>query len=92
MGATISTDLQTSGAVLVLAGELDVRSTSEIRSALHEHIRVHGSYTDGRVLESFTPRWNSLSLFKVPALHCVSYVTPWAAGPRLAVTGWLRGA
>ncbi|HVK30214.1 MAG TPA: STAS domain-containing protein [Nocardioides sp.] len=46
----ISTDLQTTGAVLVLAGDLDVRSTSEIRAALDEHIRVHGSYTDGRVL------------------------------------------
>ena len=34
MGAMISTDLQTTGAVLVLAGDLDVRSTSEIRAAL----------------------------------------------------------
>ena len=50
MGATISTDLQTTGAVLVLAGELDVRSTGEIRTALYEHLRVHGSYTHGRVL------------------------------------------
>ena len=50
MGAMISTDLQTTGAVLVLAGDLDVRSTSEIRAALYEHLRVHGSYTDGRIL------------------------------------------
>ncbi|HWJ08637.1 MAG TPA: STAS domain-containing protein [Nocardioides sp.] len=50
MGATISTDLHDSGAVLVLAGDLDVRSTSEIRAALDEHLRVHGSATDGRVL------------------------------------------
>ncbi len=50
MGAMITTDLQTTGAVLVLAGDLDVRSTSEIRAALYEHLRVHGSYTDGRIL------------------------------------------
>ncbi|MEV5000756.1 STAS domain-containing protein [Nocardioides sp. LML1-1-1.1] len=47
---TISTDLDTTGAVLVLEGDLDVRSTGEIRAALYEHLRVHGSYTGGRVV------------------------------------------
>lgn len=33
------------------------------------------------------PRWNSLSLFRVPRLHEVTEVQP-AAAPRLAITGW----
>jgi Rps23 Pro-64 3,4-dihydroxylase Tpa1-like proline 4-hydroxylase len=44
---------------------------------------------DGRVLDSFLPRWNTLSLFAVPAGHAVSLVAPWAAQDRLAITGWL---
>ena len=44
---------------------------------------------DGRVQESFLPRWNTLSLFAVPSGHAVSLVAPWAAGERLAITGWL---
>lgn len=46
---------------------------------------------DGRVQETFLPRWNSLSLFRVPAGHQVSMVMPWADGDRLAITGWLLG-
>lgn len=44
---------------------------------------------DGRVLDTFLPRWNTLSLFAVPAGHAVSLVAPWAAQERLAITGWL---
>lgn len=44
---------------------------------------------DGRVVDTFLPRWNSLSLFKVPAGHAVSLVAPWADQERLAITGWL---
>ena len=47
---TISTDIRPTGGVLVLAGDLDVRSTGELRDALYEHLRVHGSYTGGRVV------------------------------------------
>jgi len=43
---------------------------------------------EGNVLETFLPRWNSLSLFRVPQRHQVTFVTPWAAGPRHALTGW----
>ncbi|MGA7966728.1 MAG: 2OG-Fe(II) oxygenase family protein [Gammaproteobacteria bacterium] len=43
-----------------------------------------------RVTESWVPRFNSLSLFKVPAWHCVSCVAPYATAPRLAITGWFR--
>jgi SM-20-related protein len=42
----------------------------------------------GTVLETFMPRWNSLSLFRVPQGHQVTLVAPWAARPRYAVTGW----
>ncbi|WP_159431048.1 2OG-Fe(II) oxygenase [Fontimonas thermophila] len=38
--------------------------------------------------EVFVPRFNSLSLFKVPMRHYVSFVAPWARQPRLAITGW----
>ncbi|GAA4857348.1 2OG-Fe(II) oxygenase [Luteimonas vadosa] len=43
---------------------------------------------DGRVVETYLPRYNSLSLFKVPAGHAVSLVAPWADQDRLAITGW----
>ncbi len=43
---------------------------------------------DGDVLETFLPRWNSLSLFRVPQRHQVTFVVPWAAHPRHAITGW----
>jgi Rps23 Pro-64 3,4-dihydroxylase Tpa1-like proline 4-hydroxylase len=44
---------------------------------------------EGAVVESFLPRWNTLSIFKVPAPHCVSFVAPYARAPRLSITGWL---
>jgi SM-20-related protein len=43
---------------------------------------------DGGVTETFLPRWNSLSLFRVPQRHQVTLVAPWAAQPRHAITGW----
>lgn len=43
---------------------------------------------DGGVIDTYLPRWNSLSLFKVPAGHAVSLVAPWADADRLAITGW----
>jgi len=42
-----------------------------------------------RLVESFVPYWNTLSLFRVPQSHTVSLVTPWAGADRLAITGWL---
>ncbi len=44
----------------------------------------------GDVRHGYTPRMNALNLFAVPQPHSVSQVTPFAAGPRLAITGWLR--
>ncbi|MEZ5458285.1 MAG: 2OG-Fe(II) oxygenase family protein [Steroidobacteraceae bacterium] len=45
---------------------------------------------DGHVSEAYVPRFNALNIFAVPQLHGVSMVTPFAAGARYAVTGWLR--
>lgn len=42
------------------------------------------------VLDTFTPHWNSLSLFRVPHQHVVTQVTPWALDARYSITGWLR--
>lgn len=42
----------------------------------------------GNVVDTFVPRFNSLSLFKVPFGHVVTPVAPWAGAPRLAITGW----
>lgn len=43
---------------------------------------------EGAVVETFLPRWNSMSVFRVPTPHCVSQVAAWAGAPRLAITGW----
>lgn len=52
---------------------------------------LHFVDAEGNIVDTFLPRWNSLSLFKVPYGHFVSLVAPWAREPRLAVTGWFRG-
>lgn len=44
----------------------------------------------GRVVRSVTPAFNTISLFRVPAEHCVSPVASFATGARYAITGWLR--
>ncbi|HEV8693699.1 MAG TPA: 2OG-Fe(II) oxygenase family protein [Lysobacter sp.] len=43
---------------------------------------------DGHITDTLLPRWNTLSLFAVPAGHAVSLVAPWAREDRLAITGW----
>lgn len=42
----------------------------------------------GGAADSYVPHFNSLSLFRVPTKHIVSYVAPYAAAPRLSITGW----
>lgn len=49
---------------------------------------LHFTDAAGAVTRTFLPWFNSLSLFKVPALHHVGVVAPWAQEPRLAITGW----
>lgn len=53
---------------------------------------LHFTDRSGQVIETFLPRWNALSLFKVPADHFVSFVAPWAEESRLAITGWWHSA
>jgi SM-20-related protein len=45
---------------------------------------------NAEVAESWNPAFNSLTIFKVPVLHCVNFVTPFAPKGRYSVTGWLR--
>ena len=45
---------------------------------------------DGHVAEAYTPTWNALNLFSVPADHAVSSVAPFAGAARLSITGWFR--
>ncbi len=48
--ADIRVDRGLDGPVLVLAGDLDVRSTSELRAAVHEHIRACAADVTGPVV------------------------------------------
>lgn len=43
---------------------------------------------NGDIVESYVPRFNSMVMFKVPLMHCVSYVAPFALAPRHGLTGW----
>jgi SM-20-related protein len=45
---------------------------------------------DGHVAEGYTPAFNALNLFRVPQLHSVSCVAPYAQAGRYSITGWLR--
>jgi Rps23 Pro-64 3,4-dihydroxylase Tpa1-like proline 4-hydroxylase len=45
---------------------------------------------EGEVTRTLMPRFNTISLFRVPAEHYVSPVAPFATGARYAITGWLR--
>lgn len=42
------------------------------------------------VTRSYVPRFNALSVFKVPASHHVSQVSSFAQGGRVSLTGWFR--
>jgi Rps23 Pro-64 3,4-dihydroxylase Tpa1-like proline 4-hydroxylase len=46
--------------------------------------------SDGEVVRTLMPRFNTISLFRVPADHLVSPVAPFATGARYAITGWFR--
>lgn len=44
----------------------------------------------GDVAHALRPRFNALHLLRVPQVHSVSYVAPFAGRARLSITGWLR--
>lgn len=44
----------------------------------------------GDVTWGLKPRYNAIHIFRVPQLHSVSLVAPFAPHPRLSITGWLR--
>lgn len=44
----------------------------------------------GDVLESFVPKFNTLSIFEVPILHHVTQVANFAPRARISCTGWYR--
>lgn len=62
--------------------------TSRWRAEWGGLLLFHGG--SGGIAEGFVPAFNTLSLFAVPQPHSVSQVAPWAGGPRLSITGWLR--
>ena len=43
---------------------------------------------DGQIDLGLVPAFNVLNLFAVPREHSVSVVAPFAAEPRLTITGW----
>ena len=45
---------------------------------------------NGTPRDAWQPNFNSLALFDVRHIHSVTYVTPYAATPRYALTGWFR--
>ncbi len=45
---------------------------------------------DGSTRDAWIPTFNSLSLFDVRHIHSVTYITPFAAAPRYALSGWFR--
>jgi SM-20-related protein len=46
----------------------------------------------GRIVEGFSPLFNSLSLFRVPMDHSVTQVTDFAPRDRMAISGWFLKA
>jgi Rps23 Pro-64 3,4-dihydroxylase Tpa1-like proline 4-hydroxylase len=47
---------------------------------------------DGHVAEGYAPVFNAINIFRVPQLHMVSSVAPWAQADRYSITGWMREA
>lgn len=48
--------------------------------------------SDGHISEAYTPRFNAFNLFKVPQMHSVSFVAPYARAARYSITGWFWAA
>ncbi|WP_292070648.1 2OG-Fe(II) oxygenase [Brevundimonas sp. UBA7534] len=63
--------------------------TSRWRSDWGGQLLFHDANT-GDITRGLAPRWNTLTVFKVPTLHSVAPVAPYAKGARLSVVGWFR--
>jgi len=50
---------------------------------------LHLQDKNKRIIESFTPTYNTLILFKVPTSHLVSQVTNYCPQTRFSISGWL---
>ncbi len=48
-------------------------------------------HPDGTPNLAFAPGFNTLDLFSVDKVHAVTYVAPYAGGPRSAISGWYLG-
>ena len=44
---------------------------------------------EGKVIDTFVPAFNTLTIFEVPQQHYVSMITPYAGSPRFSITGWM---
>ena len=53
-GTTSDVDITTDGPVLILRGDLDVRTTAVVRSAVYQHLETFGAEGAGRVLLDVT--------------------------------------
>ena len=62
--------------------------TREWRSDWGGQLLFH--YDNGDVTRGYIPRFNTLTLFRVPQLHSVAPVAPYAQAHRHSVVGWLR--
>lgn len=51
---------------------------------------LHILNNKAEIEKSFSPSFNEINIFKVPVDHLVGYVSPFATGQRLSITGWLR--
>lgn len=47
---------------------------------------------DGDVSHALRPRFNAIHLLRVPQVHSVSAIAPYAGAARYSITGWLRMA
>ncbi len=45
---------------------------------------------NGTPRDAWAPAFNTVSMFDIRHIHAVTYVAPYAAEPRLSLTGWFR--
>ncbi len=46
--------------------------------------------SEDNIEQGFVPAFNKLNVFQIPQRHAVEFVTPFASGSRLSITGWFR--